>query len=99
MFDFGEALKHLKEGKAVARKGWNGKGNDEKMKRRFVTLLLLLCIMALFFISCDNGDYESKPVVEEPSFGTLVFVDSDGNIHPWSEDGDFTGMQPIILED
>ena len=26
MFDFGEALKHLKEGKAVARKGWNGKG-------------------------------------------------------------------------
>jgi len=26
MFDFGMALKALKEGKAVARKGWNGKG-------------------------------------------------------------------------
>ena len=24
--DFGEALKALKDGKAVARKGWNGKG-------------------------------------------------------------------------
>lgn len=26
MFDFGEALKELKAGKAVARAGWNGKG-------------------------------------------------------------------------
>lgn len=25
-FDFGEALRKLKEGKKVARKGWNGKG-------------------------------------------------------------------------
>lgn len=25
-FDFGEALKLLKQGKKVARKGWNGKG-------------------------------------------------------------------------
>lgn len=25
-FDFSEALKKLKEGKKVARKGWNGKG-------------------------------------------------------------------------
>ena len=91
MFDFGEALKHLKEGKAVARKGWNG-----KMKRRFVTLLL--CIIALFFISCDNSD-DYEPIVEEPTFGTLVFLDDDGNIHPWSEDGDFSGMTPIIVED
>lgn len=26
MFDFGEAIRKLKEGKKVARKGWNGKG-------------------------------------------------------------------------
>lgn len=26
MFNFGKALEALKEGKAVARKGWNGKG-------------------------------------------------------------------------
>lgn len=26
MFDFGTALEALKDGKAVARKGWNGKG-------------------------------------------------------------------------
>ena len=26
MFDFGAAIKALKEGKRVARKGWNGKG-------------------------------------------------------------------------
>lgn len=26
MFDFGMALEALKRGKAVARKGWNGKG-------------------------------------------------------------------------
>jgi hypothetical protein len=25
-FDFGKALEHLKQGKAIARKGWNGKG-------------------------------------------------------------------------
>lgn len=25
-FDFGIALRHLKDGKRVARKGWNGKG-------------------------------------------------------------------------
>lgn len=25
-FDFGQALTHLKEGKRVCRKGWNGKG-------------------------------------------------------------------------
>lgn len=25
-FDFGKALWHLKQGKRVARKGWNGKG-------------------------------------------------------------------------
>ena len=65
------------------------------MKKGFVALLLF--IVALFFISCDNGDY--GPIVEEPTFGTLVYVDSYGNIYPWSEDGDFTGMQPIIVED
>ena len=26
MFDFGEAIKAIKNGKKVARKGWNGKG-------------------------------------------------------------------------
>lgn len=26
MFDFGEAIKQLKNGNKVARKGWNGKG-------------------------------------------------------------------------
>ena len=26
LFDFGKALKSLKEGKKVSRKGWNGKG-------------------------------------------------------------------------
>ena len=26
MFDFGDALKNLKEGKKLTRKGWNGKG-------------------------------------------------------------------------
>lgn len=67
------------------------------MKKGFVALLLF--IVALFFISCDNGYYESGPIIEELTFGTLVYVDSDGNIHPWSEDGDFTGMQPIIVED
>ena len=51
------------------------------MKKGFVALLLF--IVALFFISCDNGDYESGPIVEEPTFGTLVFLDDDGNIHPW----------------
>lgn len=66
------------------------------MKRRFVTLLL--CIMALFFISCSDSD-DYGPIVEEPTFGTLVFIDSEGNIHEWTEDGDFTGMQPIIVED
>lgn len=66
------------------------------MKKGFVALLLF--IVALFFISCDsNSDYGS--IVEEPTFGTLVYVDNDGNIHLWSEDGDFTGMTPIILED
>ena len=65
------------------------------MKKGFVALLLF--IVALFFISCDSDDY--GPIVEEPTFGTLVFLDSEGNIHPWSEDGDFTGMTPIILED
>lgn len=67
------------------------------MKKGFVALLLF--IVALFFISCDNNSDDYGPIVEEPTFGTLVFVDSDGNIHPWSEDGDFTGMQPIIIED
>lgn len=33
MFDFGEALKALKEGKAVARKGWNGKGIYIELQR------------------------------------------------------------------
>lgn len=66
------------------------------MKKGFVALLLF--IVALFFISCDsNNDY--GPVVEEPTFGTLVYVDSDGNIHEWTESGDFTGMTPIIVED
>ena len=67
------------------------------MKKGFVALLLF--IVALFFISCDNGDYESRPIVEEPTFGTLVYVDSYGNTHPWSEDGDFSGMTPVIIED
>ena len=67
------------------------------MKKGFVALLLF--IVALFFISCDNNSDDYGPIVEEPIFGTLVYVDSDGNIHPWTEDGDFTGMQPIIVED
>ena len=67
------------------------------MKKGFVALLLF--IVALFFISCDSDSDDYGPIVEEPTFGTLVYVDSDGNIHPWSEDGDFTGMQPIIVED
>lgn len=33
MFDFGEALKALKNGKAVARKGWNGKGIYIELQR------------------------------------------------------------------
>lgn len=65
------------------------------MKKGFVALLLF--IVALFFISCDSGDY--GPIVEEPIFGTLVFLDSEGNIHPWSEDGDFSGMTRVIIED
>ena len=67
------------------------------MKKGFVALLLF--IVALFFISCDSNSDDYGPIVEEPTFGTLVFLDDDGNIHPWSEDGDFTGMQPIIIED
>ena len=59
----------------------------------------ILFIIALLFISCDSNSNDYEPIVEEPTFGTLVFLDDDGNIHPWSEDGDFTGMQPIILED
>lgn len=66
---------------------------------RRLLILFLVIIATLLFISCDNGDYESGSIVEEPIFGTLVFLDSEGNIHPWSEDGDFTGMQPIIVED
>ena len=67
------------------------------MKKGFVALLLF--IVALFFISCDCDSDDYGPIVEEPTFGTLVYVDSDGKIHPWSEDGDFTGMTPIIIED
>jgi hypothetical protein len=67
------------------------------MKKGFVALLLF--IVALFFTSCDSDSDDYGPIIEEPTFGTLVYVDSDGNIHPWSEDGDFTGMQPIIVED
>lgn len=67
------------------------------MKRLFVTLLLF--IVVLFFISCDNNSDDYEPIIEEPTFGTLVFLDDDGNIYPWSEDGDFTGMTPIIVED
>lgn len=32
-FDFGEALRKLKEGKKVARKGWNGKGIYIEMQK------------------------------------------------------------------
>lgn len=67
------------------------------MKRRFVTLLL--CIVALFFISCSVSDDDYRPLIEEPTFGTLVFIDSEGNIHEWTEDGDFSGMTPVIIED
>lgn len=67
------------------------------MKKGFVALLLF--IVALFFISCDSDSDDYGPIVEEPTFGTLIFLDDDGNIHPWSEDGDFTGMTPIIVED
>jgi len=28
-FNFGEAIEALKQGKKVARKGWNGKGKNE----------------------------------------------------------------------
>lgn len=67
------------------------------MKKGFVALLLF--IVALFFIGCDSNSDDYRPIVEEPTFGTLVYVDSDGNIHPWSEDEDFTGMTPVIIED
>lgn len=33
MFDFGTALESLKDGKAVARKGWNGKGIYIELQR------------------------------------------------------------------
>lgn len=66
---------------------------------RRLLILFLIVVATLLFISCDNGDYESGPIIEEPTFGTLVYIDDDGNIHPWSEDGDFTGMTPIIIED
>ncbi len=32
-FDFGEAVRKLKEGKKVARKGWNGKGIYIELQR------------------------------------------------------------------
>ena len=67
------------------------------MKKGFVALLLF--IVALFFISCDSNSDDYGPIVEEPTYGTLVYVDSDGNSHPGSEDGDFSGMTPIIVED
>ena len=31
--NFGKALKHLKKGRRVARKGWNGKGMYIKLQR------------------------------------------------------------------
>ena len=34
MMNFGQAIEALKNGKKVARVGWNGKGCDEKCRRR-----------------------------------------------------------------
>ena len=52
--DFGEAIKALKEGKSVARKGWNGKG------------MFLYLINGSEFqnaLKYGYGEYEHKPTI------------------------------------
>lgn len=65
------------------------------MKKRLLMVLFLIVVATLLFTSCIHNDYE--PIVEEPTFGTLVYIDDDGNTHEWTEDGDFTGMTPVII--
>lgn len=70
-FDFGEAIKRLKEGKPVARNGWNGKG------------MFLYYVPAADYQPCTEiakKAFDNKPV---PYGAYIAMKTAQGNVVPW----------------
>ena len=71
-FDFGEALRLLKDGKSVARKGWNGKG------------MFLLLIQGSNDIAKLHG-YGFGELLGEPTFQDAIFMKTvENHLVPWT---------------
>ena len=77
---FGLAIEALKQGKKVARAGWNGKG-------------MWLKYIGGIFNNMGSNDYGdvilfddslSKKVFIKPWIGIMIPDDEDGNLIPWS---------------
>ena len=70
-FDFGEAIKRLKEGKAVARNGWNGKG------------MFLYYVPVANYQPCTEiakKAFANQPV---PYGAYIAMKTAQGNVVPW----------------
>ena len=72
MINFGQAIEALKNGKKVARKGWNGKG------------MWLFIIQGSNDIAKLNG-YGFGEMLNEPTFRDAIFMKTvDNQLVPWT---------------
>lgn len=57
MFSFSEAIRYLKEGKKVSRKGWNGKG-------QYIQLAVGISYKTLdgAIVNCNHNDIGNKAI-------------------------------------
>jgi len=96
-FSFGDAIKHLKAGKKVARIGWNGKG----MYLRLITKKMLNSCQCQFelkryfpdIIKRDESDYRDSGHVEVDE--VIAMRTAPGTIQP----GWLASQADILAED
>lgn len=72
LFDFGEAIKRLKEGRTVARKGWNGKG------------MFLYYVPANRYTAITDAAKKIAGEDNKVEYGAYIAMKTaQGNVVPW----------------